>query len=101
MLLLAVFVVVPVSDALACSIEPHSAGSTPHSASSDEDQGARPDHEIPAAGCSHGHCHHSNASLPLQVPAPSTLLTASVWSEFSGSDAYSVTLDGLSRPPQR
>lgn len=98
MLLMAAFVVVPISDALACSAEPHSAASAPRDDAGDLD--GKSDHEVPGAGCSHGHCHHANASLPLEAATPPQLTLPAVWNAHAGANGDAVVLDGLTRPPQ-
>ncbi len=98
MLLIAALVVVPVSDAFACAVEPHSTASAPQDVPDDRD--GKLGHEVLAAGCSHGHCHHSSASLPLEAVNTPQPLAGSVWNASSDIGAYAVVLDGLTRPPQ-
>ncbi|MEE9877440.1 hypothetical protein [uncultured Stenotrophomonas sp.] len=98
MLLMAAFVVVPISDTLACALESHATVSAAQDVASDPD--GKAGHEVPAAGCSHGHCHHSNASLPLEAVSPPPQVVSAAWDAFTDINAYAVVLDGLTRPPQ-
>ncbi len=94
MLLMAAFVVVPVADALACTVEPHA--STVHVESAPDADGDTDGKHVGA--CGHNHCHHSNLSL-YQYPRRLRCATAR-WMNAGDAATYAVAQDELTRPPR-
>lgn len=94
-LVLAAFVLVPVSDAAACSPEPVSVHQTLDHNHAIDDMGS--DQSV----CTHGHCHHTASARH----AASDLLLAEPFASsahnLSGDDSMvSFVTDGLIRPPR-
>lgn len=99
MLLMAAFVVVPVADALACTVEPHATTVHMESAPDDADGDSGGKH-AGADACGHNHCHHSNLSLPTgMLTAFGTPLPAR-WMNAGDVATYAVAQDELARPPR-
>lgn len=106
MLLMAVFVVLPIADALACTVEPH-ADSAAHAVGGEgmggDEDGDRDDGDRDAtssAACGHGHCHHSTASLPPIAVAGFATSTRHGVDGQHAARPYAVSLEGLRRPPR-
>ena len=101
LLLLAVFVVVPVAEALACAQEAPATVGDMHGVSgeSDQDPGKGKD-SSGADACGHGHCHHSTASLP--TAGHDDLFADGRISLHSTkhADVYAFRLEGPMRPPR-
>lgn len=116
MLLMAVMVLVPVADAVSCSLE--SAASHPvepcddHEAGSDE-TGARHsgDHDAVAStddcaadrahgACAHNHCHHTMAHVPSGVATGQRLPEGDDGTSFKHAARLENRADGLMRPPR-
>lgn len=97
-LVIAVFVIVPVSDASTCAPEVASASHMFDHASGDSSHSTPGvDHGI----CSHGHCHHSaserNAARDLVLVAPHVDL---LHARPLDDTVASFIADGLKRPPR-
>lgn len=104
MLLMAAFVVVPVADALACSVEPHTSTlhveTTADAADTDADGDTDSGKHASGGACSHNHCHHSTLSLPAQHFAAFAAPLMARWMPVGDAVTYAVTLDELTRPPR-
>lgn len=96
MLLMATFVVVPVADALACTVEPHA--STVHVESAPDADGDTDGKHVGA--CGHNHCHHSNLSLPASTLAAFGAPLPARWMNAGDAATYAVAQDELTRPPR-
>ena len=97
MLLMAAFVVVPVADALACSVEPH--GSVAHLDIATDEAAGDSDGKHTGA-CAHNHCHHSTLSLPANTFAAFGVPLPARWTDTGDAAAYAVAPDELKRPPR-
>ncbi|WP_295950617.1 hypothetical protein [uncultured Xanthomonas sp.] len=102
MLLLAAFVVVPVADALACALEPESAGAVhaPAAAPAAAHADGKDSDGKHAGACSHNHCHHSNLSLPASALAVFGAPRSARWMQAVDASLAGVVQDGLKRPPR-
>lgn len=96
-LMVALFVLAPLGDALACGPESSEPAATvlvnadvPHDTAD----------ECSPAHCAHGHCH-APASLPPQAADASPARTAAIMSDLPPEAIHaSATPDGLIRPPR-
>ena len=96
MLLMAAFVVVPVADALACTVDPH-ASSVHVDPAADTDGDSDGKH---VGACGHNHCHHSNLSLPASPPVAFGTPLPARWMNAGDAATYAVAQDELTRPPR-
>lgn len=96
LLLMAAFVVVPVADALACTVEPH-ASSVHVDSAADADGDSDGKH---VGACGHNHCHHSNLSLPASPPVAFGTPLPARWMNAGDAATYAVAQDELTRPPR-
>ncbi|MCL7714519.1 hypothetical protein [Stenotrophomonas mori] len=97
MLLMAAFVVVPVSEAFACLVEPDAVAGQVQADAVD----AGSPHDAAADGaCGHGHCHHSSLSLPAELSPSHGEPAPAVWVATPGTAAHAVALGGPTRPPR-
>ena len=106
MLLLAVMVLMPVTEAFSCSLE----GESTHSAevvtdgdqaSHTEDSSGKEDtgeasHDV----CVHNHCHHTTADLPPQSAVGAFFLKAADPQPIDDANLLANASDGLMRPPR-
>lgn len=101
MLLIAVMVLVPLSEALACAFEaapPHAAVEDGNSAADARDapDAADGDH----ASCAHNHCHHSTASILVGVVGVPDVFSGGALLFYGDSRRFLDVSDGLIRPPR-
>ena len=103
LLLLAVFVVVPVAESLACAQEAPASQGDVHALSSDSDLESGKDKSKQSSGadsCGHGHCHHSTASLPAAGHDYLFANGRTLLRNTEHGDVYALRLDGPMRPPR-
>ena len=97
-IVIAVFIVTPVSDAAACAPEPVSAHqSLDHDPDAGDHSGTTGEYGL----CSHGHCHHTASERFLATDFNLTALSfKSQHDRPLDDDRVSFTSDGLKRPPR-
>ncbi|WP_394002572.1 hypothetical protein ACF3M1_16725 [Luteimonas sp. WGS1318] len=102
-LLIAVMVIAPLSDALACAVEsnaPHSVEAVvPDAMSADACEEAGGGDRVHAA-CAHNHCHHSSANVTGALSAVPDAFMCSQALRFEDGRRFRDFSDSLLRPPK-
>lgn len=101
MLLIAVMVFVPLSEALTCAFETSPSHAALEDGSSVVDAGdASGSADGNHASCAHNHCHHSTASVPIGVVGMPVVFSGGSLLSYGDSRRFLDVSDGLIRPPR-
>lgn len=96
-LLIAVFVIVPIADAVICGVEVESSRSLHSFDHSPSEQTNLPD--FLQDHCEHGHCHHTPSNLSARIPeADHSRRQIPKWPEYRLATSFEP--DELMRPPK-